>query len=366
MKYIIIICFSIVLLHYHGGACPLIDGHDDSVQVNKKDKRDITKNKKDTDSSVKDSDMDGVSDSEDECPGVPGTVATKGCPDSDGDGIPDHLDDCIHVSGLAQFRGCPDSDGDGIPDDKDVCPFEYGSAANNGCPLSPDVELTKMNIDSLDLERELDLQMQRYEKYTYEKELRELEYEEYLKKINENRQKMEEGKKGKRTANEIKVNVNDSNKTKQTSSTQNTTIAKETETDTKTSKVTIDNALFQIYVAELEILLNDIKFQKGRVYFVDEYKSFDALNKLASLCESYPEWTKLTFYIYSYNETINNNSFRSNNLFSNRVDALKAILIKQRKIAANRFEFKNITTTAPDEPNFIKLDVRVQLSGNTD
>jgi len=109
----------------------------------------------------KDHDNDGVSDKRDECPYVPGTWATRGCPDTDGDGIvdsedecvyhaglpefngcpdtdgdgiPDHLDECPDVAGLAQFNGCPDTDGDGIPDHKDLCPDEAGTADNKGCP----------------------------------------------------------------------------------------------------------------------------------------------------------------------------------------------------------------------------------------
>ena len=57
---------------------------------------------------VKDSDGDGIPDTEDLCPDIPGHASSKGCPDSDGDGIPDFEDDCPNVYGLAKYKGCPD------------------------------------------------------------------------------------------------------------------------------------------------------------------------------------------------------------------------------------------------------------------
>jgi len=41
---------------------------------------------------LKDMDGDGIIDSEDECPGEPGTYAFNGCPDTDGDGVADKDD----------------------------------------------------------------------------------------------------------------------------------------------------------------------------------------------------------------------------------------------------------------------------------
>lgn len=83
---------------------------------------------------AKDTDGDGVSDSRDECPSVPGLKEFNGCPDTDGDGIEDAKDNCPEVPGIAEFNGCPDTDGDGIEDAKDACPKRAGSAEFDGCP----------------------------------------------------------------------------------------------------------------------------------------------------------------------------------------------------------------------------------------
>jgi len=83
----------------------------------------------------KDSDNDGIPDTEDLCPNQPGLTALNGCPDTDGDGIPDGEDACPKIAGPRQLNGCPDTDGDGIPDQNDQCPSEYGPASNYGCPL---------------------------------------------------------------------------------------------------------------------------------------------------------------------------------------------------------------------------------------
>lgn len=89
----------------------------------------------------KDTDGDGVPDTEDECPTVAGLVALKGCPDGDGDGIADKDDKCPTVAGVAKYNGCPipDTDGDGINDDEDKCPNVVGFGKYNGCPI-PDTD----------------------------------------------------------------------------------------------------------------------------------------------------------------------------------------------------------------------------------
>lgn len=86
-----------------------------------------------------DVDHDGVPDSADKCPTVPGLAQFNGCPDSDGDGVPDNLDACPLVAGSTAFNGCPDTDGDGIPDNTDKCPYQAGLAQYNGCP-PPDAD----------------------------------------------------------------------------------------------------------------------------------------------------------------------------------------------------------------------------------
>lgn len=85
---------------------------------------------------LKDSDGDGVADSEDLCPNVKGLKEYKGCPDTDGDGVFDDLDECPKVVGPKENKGCPwpDSDNDGLSDNKDDCPTISGPVENRGCP----------------------------------------------------------------------------------------------------------------------------------------------------------------------------------------------------------------------------------------
>jgi outer membrane protein OmpA-like peptidoglycan-associated protein len=95
---------------------------------------------------VTDRDGDGVVDSLDACPDVPGLAALKGCPDKDGDGIADKDDKCPDVAGLAKYQGCPipDTDGDGINDEEDKCPTVAGVARYQGCPV-PDTDKDGVN-----------------------------------------------------------------------------------------------------------------------------------------------------------------------------------------------------------------------------
>ncbi|MFN4076187.1 MAG: OmpA family protein [Cloacibacterium sp.] len=88
-----------------------------------------------------DRDKDGIKDSEDDCPYVPGLAQFQGCPDTDGDGVADKDDNCPEVAGPVENNGCPwpDTDGDGVLDKDDACPSVAGPAANNGCPW-PDTD----------------------------------------------------------------------------------------------------------------------------------------------------------------------------------------------------------------------------------
>lgn len=94
----------------------------------------------------KDSDMDGVYDSRDECPGTPSgvTVAINGCPeDNDRDGVADYLDKCPNTpTGVkVDATGCPlDSDKDGVADYEDKCPNTPAGVKVDaaGCPLDSD------------------------------------------------------------------------------------------------------------------------------------------------------------------------------------------------------------------------------------
>ncbi len=96
----------------------------------------------------KDTDNDGILDSKDKCPTVPGTLKYDGCPvpDTDGDGINDENDKCPTVKGLAKYDGCPvpDRDKDGINDEEDKCPDVYGVARYQGCPI-PDRDKDGIN-----------------------------------------------------------------------------------------------------------------------------------------------------------------------------------------------------------------------------
>lgn len=83
----------------------------------------------------KDTDGDGIPDTQDACPTVAGPKVFNGCPDTDGDGIADKDDACPTVAGPKVFNGCPDRDGDGIQDSKDKCPDVYGVAKYEGCPI---------------------------------------------------------------------------------------------------------------------------------------------------------------------------------------------------------------------------------------
>lgn len=82
-----------------------------------------------------DADGDGVADKNDKCPSVAGEKALAGCPDTDKDGVADADDECVNVAGLSKFKGCPDTDGDGVADKDDTCPSEKGTAENKGCPV---------------------------------------------------------------------------------------------------------------------------------------------------------------------------------------------------------------------------------------
>lgn len=88
---------------------------------------------------IPDRDKDGINDEEDKCPDVFGLARYQGCPipDTDKDGINDEDDKCPTIPGLARYQGCPptDTDNDGVPDEDDKCPTQPGPKENNGCPV---------------------------------------------------------------------------------------------------------------------------------------------------------------------------------------------------------------------------------------
>jgi OOP family OmpA-OmpF porin len=91
---------------------------------------------------VKDTDGDGIPDTEDNCPNQAGPRENKGCPDkdTDGDHIVDRKDKCPDKAGPPERDGCPDEDKDkdGIADAKDKCPDDAedkdGFEDADGCP----------------------------------------------------------------------------------------------------------------------------------------------------------------------------------------------------------------------------------------
>ena len=95
---------------------------------------------------IKDKDKDGIADDVDQCPDLPGTALTKGCPDKDGDGIADKFDKCPDVAGTLKYNGCPvpDRDNDGLNDEEDKCPDVAGSKKYDGCPV-PDTDHDGVN-----------------------------------------------------------------------------------------------------------------------------------------------------------------------------------------------------------------------------
>jgi len=99
-----------------------------------------------------DSDGDGIPDNKDKCPRVPGIAKYNGCPipDCDGDGINDEEDSCRLVPGVVRYKGCPipDSDGDGLNDEIDTCPTIPGVKENQGCPFIGQEQLKQINLDA--------------------------------------------------------------------------------------------------------------------------------------------------------------------------------------------------------------------------
>jgi len=85
--------------------------------------------------------------------GVRWTAETVGPADGDddGDGVPNSKDLCPKVPGKPELDGCPDRDGDGIPDREDQCPDQPGPAENGGCPLPEAEPLVELQSERLSL-----------------------------------------------------------------------------------------------------------------------------------------------------------------------------------------------------------------------
>jgi outer membrane protein OmpA-like peptidoglycan-associated protein len=85
-----------------------------------------------------DNDQDKIADKDDSCPIEAGVVSAQGCPDADADTIPNNTDACPKNFGSKEAQGCPDTDQDGLADNKDSCPNEAEDKDNfqdaDGCP----------------------------------------------------------------------------------------------------------------------------------------------------------------------------------------------------------------------------------------
>lgn len=94
---------------------------------------------------ILDTDGDGIVDTADLCPLVPGQPSAQGCPDKDGDSLADDKDRCPEHAGPVEKQGCPDKDGDTLVDIDDRCPNEPGKVEYKGCPDDDDDKI--VNVD---------------------------------------------------------------------------------------------------------------------------------------------------------------------------------------------------------------------------
>jgi outer membrane protein OmpA-like peptidoglycan-associated protein len=288
---------------------------------------------------VKDSDGDGIPDSEDLCPDIPGNASAKGCPDSDGDGIPDYEDDCPNVSGLAKYKGCPDSDGDGIPDNKDVCPYEKGPASNNGCPLAPHSNdesetyvgdtLVEEIVDETIYDTPNESLLNHYELFIYEQEQK------------KNQQVPIEVSGGGLYQNEGKAKSRkDKTIRKKASEIDNSIASSATNTNQKEGDA--PSRLFlgrPMTIADIDSyhisnLIKHISFERGRIILTPE--GTNALNELSDILRVCYDW-KVIFHCF-VNETDNN--YRDIQLSVNRGAAIKTYLVTKKSIAPERIEHK--------------------------
>jgi len=295
-----------------------------------------------------DSDGDGIPDDADDCPNIPGPLATKGCPDSDGDGIPDNMDECPNELGLAMYKGCPDTDGDGIPDNVDICPNEPGPKSNNGCPII-EIEQVSAKIltnEQFDFENYQASLVQRYERYMYEQDLKRQELEK-IQAINDYNMYL------------WNANANSTNTNPHLDKGQKG--QKEQKKPNKTSTVTFKGRANQISseeLAEIETIIDNIKFVKGQSKYLNEPKSLEAFYLLGARL-SWHKWERLTFYCF-FNDVVNNSEYRNDNLFNNRVASIKSLL-RESNIDVSKVQFRttNVVNNDTNTNNYISLEIEL-------
>ena len=95
-----------------------------------------------------DADGDRISNYNDACPDLPGTISCKGCPDRDNDSVTDASDVCPDIPGLKVLDGCNDLDQDGVMDVFDNCPILRGDNGCQGCKMNDKIPKT-IKLDKL-------------------------------------------------------------------------------------------------------------------------------------------------------------------------------------------------------------------------
>jgi hypothetical protein len=253
-----------------------------------------------------------------------------------------------------------------------------GVASNNGCPLSNDEPakpafssntpvVSKVyeggDVEKL-LERQREETLMRYDRYMAEQE--ELNRLKMNPTVSEFAQYRDEFEKEQRDMTRMRDHASETGKTAVTPSGNgnksnnggngNTAV---NQTTFSRSDVYINSLLYQSLIPRIEVLLHDLRFEKGRLYFVDDRKSFDALQNLADMFNEYVEWEKIVFNCYSNNETTSNIAYRDDNLFSNRMAQMRTVLNK-KNVSPQRVEFKRKSNPSSNISNYIQLEIYVK------
>jgi len=144
---------ALVGMNYKFGFAPKDSDNDGVIDSNDKCPNTAEGISVDASGCALDSDNDGVIDNNDKCPATPAGVKvdSNGCAlDSDNDGVADYLDKCLTTPAGVKVdsNGCAlDSDNDGVADYLDKCPnTQTGVKVNkDGCPLTYNFKITFAN-----------------------------------------------------------------------------------------------------------------------------------------------------------------------------------------------------------------------------